>query len=154
MVFELGKCYRRESIAVEDTEERYLPLDGAGKVAAGCFRYDLNPDAPDIVLPGTGPIIESSADEFRLGGYAVPTFIKLDVGEWQYVGNYRVANSSKAPELIEQHQKRAEQYGRTRTRREWKITQVLYLEPVGDYYDWREGVPRKARERESPRGPL
>ncbi len=144
-MFELGKCYRRENIAIEDIEERYLPLDGSGKVAAGCFRYDLNPDAPEIVLPGTGPIIESSAEEFRRGGYAVHTFIKLDVGEWQHVGNYRVVNSSKDPKLIEQQQERAEQYGRKRTKREWKITEVLYLEPVGDYYDWRKEVLRKAR---------
>lgn len=144
-MFELGQCYRRENIAAEDIEERYLPLDSSGRVAAGCFRFDLNPDAPEIVLPGTGPIIESSAEEFRRGGYAVPTFIKLDIGKWQYVGNYRVVDSSRDPKLIEQHQDRAEQYGRTRTRREWKITEVLYLQPVGDYYDWREKVPRAAR---------
>jgi hypothetical protein len=144
-MFELGKCYRRESIAAEDSEERYLPLDGGGKVAAGCFRYDLNPDAPEIVLPRTGPIIESSADEFRRGGYAVPTFIKLDIGEWQYVGNYRVVNSSIDSKLIEQHQERAEQFGRKRTRRDWKITQVLYLEPVGDHYDWRKKEIQKAQ---------
>ena len=48
------------------------------------------------------------------------------------------------PELIEQQQDKAEQYGRERTRRDWKITEVLYLGPVGDYYDWREGVLRKA----------
>ena len=52
-MFELGKCYTRETIAVQDTVG-YLPLDGNGKVEAGCFRSDLNPDAPEIILPGTG----------------------------------------------------------------------------------------------------
>ena len=144
-MFELGNCYTREIIAAEDSEERYLPLDGNGKVAAGCFRYDLNPDAPEIVLPGTGAIIELAADEFRRGGYSVPTFIKLAIGRWQYVGNYHVVKFSTDPELIEQHQERAAQLGdRKRTGRE-KITMVLYLEPVGDYFDWRNEVRREAR---------
>jgi hypothetical protein len=86
----------------------------------------------------------SSADEFRRGGYAVPTFIKLAIGEWQYVGNYRVVNSSEDPKLIEQHQERAAQFGRKRTGRE-RITLVLYLGPVGGYYDWRKEVLREAR---------
>ena len=143
MEFELGKCYRREDIAKEDIEERYLPLNSRGEIDAACFRHDLNPDAPEIVLPGTGPIIESSADEFRRGGYAVPTFIKLDVGRWQYVGAYRVKDSSIDPKVIEHHQAKSEQYGRNRTKREWKISQVLYLEPIGDYFDWKNEVLRK-----------
>jgi hypothetical protein len=94
-----------------------------------------------------GPTIESSADKLKQGGYAVPTFIKLDISKWQFVGNYRVVKSSKDPKLIELHQAKAEQYGRKRTRHEWKITQVLYLEPVGDYYDWRKEVLRKPQQR-------
>jgi hypothetical protein len=136
--FELGRRYARDFIAtiVGDIEERYLPLDETGRVGAVCVRHDLNPDAPDMVLPGTGHIIQSTAEEFLRGGHAVPTFIKLAVDEWQHVGNYRVVDSSTDPTVIQQHQERAALFGRKRTGRE-KITMVLYLEPVGDYYDWR-----------------
>ena len=72
-MFDLGKPYTREYIAsiVGGLAEPYLPQDTAGRVVAVCVRYDLNPDAPDIILPGTGPVIEASAREF-CKGYPAP----------------------------------------------------------------------------------
>jgi hypothetical protein len=55
-----------------------------------------------------------------------------------FVGNYRVVKHSKDPKIIEQHQAKAELLGRGRKGSD-KITLVLYLEPVGDYFDLRDG---------------
>jgi hypothetical protein len=96
-------------------------------------------------------VIEASAREF-CKGYPAPAFIKLAVGEWVFVGNYRVVKHSKDPTVIEQHQKKAELLGRSRKGSD-KITQVLDLEPVGDYFDLRDGsgkIKRADRERNSP----
>jgi hypothetical protein len=80
-------------------------------------------------------VIEASAREF-CKGYPAPTFIKLAVGEWLYVGDYRVIKSSTDAAEIEKHQANAASYGRSRKGSD-KITMVLELRPVGSYYDWR-----------------
>jgi len=140
-MFELGRAVTREYIAsvLGGSAEPYLPQDQTGRVVAACVRFDLNPDAPEVILPGTGPVIEASAKEF-CKGYAVPTFVKLAVGEWMFVGRYRVVRRTTDLEVVEQHQAKAELLGRGRKGSE-RITMVLYLEPAGDYYDLRiEGV--------------
>lgn len=129
--WKLGEKYTRREIAAAlgGSEISYLPMEG-GTVVCGCFTYEDNPQLPDIILPGTRSDIEAEAAEFRKG-YAVPVFAKLAPNEWLHVGNYRVVRWSTDPSEIERHQV---QSGRKRKGRD-KISQVLHLEPVGQYFD-------------------
>ena len=58
-IFELGQAYTRPEIraAAGGGLQDYLP-PADGVVVCGCFNPDLNPDAPDVILPGFGPGIE------------------------------------------------------------------------------------------------
>ena len=61
-----------------------------GRVVCGCFRPDLNPDAPDVILPGRGPKIERWARAFATQRDFIPCFVKADTNAWEYVGRFRV----------------------------------------------------------------
>jgi hypothetical protein len=138
LMFQLGTKYTRDYIAsiAGGDPVPYLPQDPTGRVVAGCYRPDLNPDVPDIVLPGTGSQIEASAREYRNGRYAIPTFVKLAQNGWLYVGMYIVKDFSDDPKEIARQQVKANLVGRGTKGRE-KITMVLYLEPVGPHFDLR-----------------
>ena len=140
-MFQLGKNYSRDFIAsvAGGNPRRYLPQDQTGRVVAGCYRHDLNPDVPKVILPGSGPLIEASALEYRTGKYAVPTFVKLTKNEWIYVGMYSVKDFSDDPKEIARHQANATLFGRGETGED-RITAVLYLEPVGPHFDLRTGT--------------
>jgi len=92
--------------------------------------YEDNPQLPEVILPGTRPDIEAEAAEVSRG-YDVPTFVKIRENQWCYVGNYRVVRVSTDPLEIDHHQvlSRRERKGRD------KISQILYLEPVGKYFN-------------------
>jgi hypothetical protein len=49
-------------------------------------------DAPAIILPGRGPIIEESGNRFAEQREFVPVFLKRETNAWQHVGDYRVAD--------------------------------------------------------------
>lgn len=96
-----GERYTREEIhnALGGETQHYLPTVG-GCVVCGCFRSDTNPDAPDVVLAGSGPVIRQKAHQFCRQRAAVPIFIKRASGAWEYVGDYQVTGSSESPEDI------------------------------------------------------
>jgi hypothetical protein len=66
-------------------------------------------------------MIKKAAEAFASSGRAVPVFIKHRVGEWRYVGNYRVSKLSVDPADIKSHAQRA---GRK------DVTCVLHLSEV------------------------
>lgn len=122
-MFKKGSFYTRDEIHDKlggGSKESYLPTVD-GQVIAACFKTseDMNPDAPRVILSGTGKIVESTAEQFAKQKYAVPTFIKRDVGRWKYVGNYKVHRHSSDEEEISRHSKKA--------RRKDKVTSVLFL---------------------------
>jgi len=120
--FQRNRSYSRAEIhaALGGSVQAYLPtVDGV--VVAGCFRRDTNPDAPAVVLPGNGPIIITTAESFAASGRAVPVFIKQSVGDWCFVGDWRVSRLSRDPLEIRVHGKRA---GRT------AVSCVLHLSEV------------------------
>src|SRR5207245_2801322 len=67
----------------------YLPHRD-GRVVCGCFRPDLNPDAPDVILPGRGPKVERWARVFATQPDFIPCFVKADTNAWEYVGRFCV----------------------------------------------------------------
>jgi len=125
-VFEEGKSYSRSEIGslIGGNQQQFLPMRG-GKVVCGCFRSDLNPDAPLIVLVGIGPQRERSAQYSVAQQKEIPVFVKsddaVDLRSWLYVGYYRPTRyQTEGPELIS---------SATAAGRE-PIAGILYLEPV------------------------
>jgi hypothetical protein len=87
------------------------------------FWTDTNPNAPTIVLPGFGKLIESSAEIFAAQSIPVPVFLKRRINSWEFVGCYRVTRLSKEPATVSRESTRAGRGG--------KVSMVLFLEPVG-----------------------
>jgi len=103
--FVLGRKYTREEISkiLGGSEIDFLPTE-KGKVVCGCFTLDHNPDAPNVVLPGTGSVIERRARIFCEQEYPVPIFLKCRVNEWEYVGDYKaVRHSTDLAEIAAHH---------------------------------------------------
>ena len=120
-MFEHGVSYTRKDIhdQIGGSLQSFLPHVG-GRVVAACLRPDYNPDAPDILLVGTGDGIEHAADMLVAQRNPVPTFLKLSTGGWKYVGEHAVVRSSQdAADLAVQ----ARRSGRD------DITRVIYMVP-------------------------
>jgi hypothetical protein len=123
-VFQRGKVYSRAKIqrAVGGGLQDYLPHVN-GDVVAGCFSQDLNPKAPNVILPGTGPEIERWGRVFAAQKTAVPVFIKQRSNEWYCMGNFRCVRLADDELTVQQH---AQQANRD------DVTMVLFLERVTD----------------------
>lgn len=120
--FNKGQDYSRSDIhaQVGGSIQSYLP-DVNGKIVAGCFRLDTNPDAPKVILPGNGPQIKRVAKLLASGKYAIPVFIKQAVNQWRFVGNFRVNRICDDPVEI---RKQSQRSGRS------DISGILYLSEV------------------------
>lgn len=99
----------------------YLTQTTKGDTLCGCFRLDYNPDAPEIVLPGTDPFIVKQAAAFAGQARFIPIFIKPGDFGWEYCGRYRVKSLTRDEHEISSHKLRAEL-------RELSISMILYLE--------------------------
>lgn len=121
MSFEKGRTYTRDEIhaVLGGDKQSYLPRKN-GRVVCGAFSPLLNPDAPKIVLPGSGPGIEGSAEQLATQPEAIPVFIKRRTNQWEYVGDYRLISLSRDKTIIEQYAVRA---GRTGA-----VSMVLFFE--------------------------
>ena len=118
--FERGKVYSRATIQrmLGGGLQDYLPhVDG--KVVAGCFSKELNPQAPNVILPGTGREIERWARVFAEQRTAVPVFIKQRSNEWYCMGEFRCVRLTDDPLTIEDWALRAHRTD---------VTMVLFLE--------------------------
>ena len=104
--FIIGQKYSRDKISelLGGNAVDYLPTHD-GHVVCGCFTLDHNPEAPNIVIPGTGRIIQREAGQFCSQDYPVPIFIKRNVNEWEYVGDYKAVRHSIDPAEIAAHHK-------------------------------------------------
>lgn len=115
-----GKTYTRREIhnllggGVQD----YLPHKD-GQVVCGCFRrWDKQPDAPEVILPGCGPEVYRWAEVFCEQKRPVPVFLKQASNCWEYVGDYVVDRWSEDPAVIAEQKRKT---GRD------QISRVLYL---------------------------
>ncbi len=107
-MFKRQRTYTREQIhsALGGDLQSYLPVSG-DLVVAGCFRKDRNPDAPEVILPGTGPQIEGRAERLATQVEAIPVFLKEGASQWRYVGDYRCVGLSRDPREIEAYARKA-----------------------------------------------
>jgi hypothetical protein len=84
----------------------YLPQVGEN-IVCGCLRKDLNPDAPNIVLPGgDNPQWVTKARLFQQQVTAIPVFVKTEGLPWEFVGKFRVEAMTQNAVEIQIHQER------------------------------------------------
>ena len=102
-----GHDYTREEIhdALGGSKQSYLP-DVGGRVVCACLEARLNPDAPRIIIPGTGPTIEKTADMLLGQKGAIPVFMKQNTNAWQYVGEFEVDPRRFSPADVEAQKRR------------------------------------------------
>ena len=93
--FTKGTCYTRGEIskALGGGTHDFLPHNNKS-VVCGCFRKDLNPNAPYEVLPGKGVNVRRWADHLGTAqkNQAIPIFIKKAAKQWEFVGPWRCVN--------------------------------------------------------------
>lgn len=76
-------------------------------IVCGCFRTDLNPDAPSIVLPGgNNPEWVDKARLLRQQVTSIPVFVKAEGLPWEFVGKFRVEAMTQNPIEIKIHRDR------------------------------------------------
>ena len=97
-----GSRYTRDEIAEAvggGNRQSYLPYTG-GRILAACLRPRDNPDAPRVILAGSGPRQSSCADLLCAQPDPIPVFVKKKTKEWEYRGRFRVVDCSEDPEAI------------------------------------------------------
>jgi hypothetical protein len=105
-----GQRYTWSEIVDEtgaDGSPPYYLLHRDGKVVAGCFTLEINPEAPLVVLAGDGPQIREWADLFCAQTSSIPVCVKSGLGEWLCCGNFKLVRSSTNPAEIARHSAQA-----------------------------------------------
>jgi len=79
-----------------------------GQVVCACLRTDTNPDAPEIILVGSDPIIQQSAEALLSQRSVIPVFLRREAAKWEFVGHFRVDRASDDPDERTEYGRRAE----------------------------------------------
>lgn len=66
---------------------------------------DKNPEAPEIIVVGTGVRIIANAKLLLEQQQYVPVYVKQAVNSWRYLGTYKADSYSQDPKVIEKHRK-------------------------------------------------
>ncbi len=102
-----GHHYTREEITARHggSAIEYLPSVGR-RIVCACLRTDpdYNPEAPRVILPGKGPIIEQSAETLSRQPGSIPVYLKRNPNAWEFVGHYEVESFSQAPTDIAKYE--------------------------------------------------
>ncbi|HEX5323829.1 MAG TPA: hypothetical protein VFW40_08595 [Capsulimonadaceae bacterium] len=106
--FELGAVHTRWEIQrlLGGSGGEYLP-NVDGRVVCACITRQFNPDAPAIILAGSGPKQIRAAHLFCDQKEPVPVFIKVKPNRWEYVGDFAVEHASDDPSEIAIAEERA-----------------------------------------------
>ena len=90
-MFEVGMRYTRDEIhnQLGGSKQSYLPTKD-GYVTCVCLSKDMNPDAPDIILSGSGPMVQKSANWLVSQNTLLPVFVKESPNNWIYKGEFQV----------------------------------------------------------------
>ena len=130
MSFSLGAFYSRPEIHKDlggGNPRSYL-ISVNGRIVAACLDQSLNPDAPRIILVGSGPNVVRDAN--RLVGQKSPIsiFVKIESGKardahplnWKYCGNFITDHSINIKQHIRDYEVRS---GRS------NLDQVIFMKP-------------------------
>lgn len=104
-----------------DGTSPYYLLHRDGKVVAGCFTLEQNPEAPQVVLAGDGPQVRELADIFCAQAGSIPVCVKSGMGEWLCGGRFKLARASTDP---------AEIASRSASAQRSDVYKLLFLEEV------------------------
>jgi hypothetical protein len=66
---------------------------------------DKNPEAPEVIVVGTGVRIKVNARLFLEQKEYLPVYIKQSVNAWKYLGKYKADSYSQDSKIIEKHRK-------------------------------------------------
>jgi hypothetical protein len=121
-MFTLRESYTRNEIHARlgGNKQWYLPIV-RGRVVCACLTPKADPDAPCVILPGEGEIVERTADLLMSQRSAIPTFIKRRAGHWEYVGEFFPVECSRDAHEIAAQARRS---GRN------NITRVIHMAPA------------------------
>ena len=123
MNWEHGHSYTRDDIhaALGGSRQTFLPSKNR-EVVAACLRMDLNPGAPNIMLPGHGQEKQRAADWLSTHpSHVFPVFLKRATNQWEYIGRYCCERWTDAPDEIREWSRRS---GRQ------DIYRILFLKAV------------------------
>lgn len=106
-MFIKGTTYTREYISAKLGGGIQDCISHTGRrVVAICLKRELNPEAPTVMLVGTGrdkcrysDILCNEQNE------AVPIFLKKSSRSWEFMGRFRVVSHSKEPDTIGAYQR-------------------------------------------------
>jgi len=92
--FEVGCTYTRDEIhaRVGGSKRACLPTR-EGAVVAACLLKSFNPDAPRVVLCGSGARNGPAGALLAAQAGPVPFFTRIDAGRWFYEGRFVVVES-------------------------------------------------------------
>jgi len=125
-MFEVGKWYSAKDIAdvVGGELQTYLP-QREGRIVAGRFNKQMNPEAPERVYPARLPKVLDKAEILVRQGSPVPIFMKERKSDrgFKYLGRYKARSFSRDQASIDSAQRRS---GRD------DLAGVLELERVSD----------------------
>lgn len=121
-MFKKDAYYKRQTVHEKvggGDPVNFLPTKG-GKVLCAFLRRDSNPDAPHVVLVGTGEKNIKNAHTFRDQASAVPVFLKEgNKPIWRFLRYYAATNLTQDTSAIERYGRKSELT---------EITRVLFLE--------------------------
>lgn len=103
--FKEGHSYSRKKISeiLGGDEQSYLPSHHV-HIVYGAFRLDVDPDAPNVILPGPEKRVYETAKQFCAQEYPIPIFLRVKTNTWEYVGNYKVDRWTEDPKIIAKHE--------------------------------------------------
>ncbi|MCU1325811.1 MAG: hypothetical protein JWN34_1181 [Bryobacterales bacterium] len=114
--FTLGQSYTRQEISkkIGGPVQGMLPTV-LGRVVCCCVTWDLSKQAEKQLQIGDFPHQYPAARQWARGKQSVPLFCKRQAGQWEYLGDYRVAEATDVDDD--------------------KIALVLHLEPAPPTFD-------------------
>ena len=101
--FIIGNLYDRREIAKKLGGNYRRALQHTnGKVTAGCYDPDKNPNAPKVILVGEGTEKEHYSEQLANEKYSIPIFLKRGNRGYEFVGYYRASRYSTDAKEIKQ----------------------------------------------------
>ncbi|SIO25790.1 HNH endonuclease [Singulisphaera sp. GP187] len=131
MPFIVDESYTRDHIHEQLGGEKvsYLPQKD-GKIVCGCFSWESNPDAPEVILVGgdeNGVVhpVEKKARILEKQEEPIPVFLKQASNDWIFKGYFQVKETTRDRKFLDEKQRKA---GRD------DVVMALILEPAASSF--------------------
>ena len=123
--FTIGSTYSRDEIHAQlgGSKRACLPTR-EGAVVAACLLKSFNPDAPRVVLCGSGVRNGPAGAMLAAQATPIPFFTRIDTGRWLYEGRFAVVDSLTGGADFDRLLARS-------TRKPASVSRIVRLAPVG-----------------------